>query len=966
MRAQFYALSVFGVTMWCLIFMRLQGGFVDIKENAVEIARSFRNTRERKSITVIACMWKERSDVEFLEALMQSKFAHHKLNIHICNNDPEMFSERKRIATTLNAMYDHEITIHDMGTNLYGYGRFVLAKKLLSKAYIDYIIMIDDDQYVRQDTIFNVYRQKIPLTFNAWYGKNWELDASGKANYWKPKEQTCITCPTTHWKYHLPDVNTWQYGGTGMSIIDATAFTLNELYRIDDKYMMIEDMWLSYILHKNNFSIHRLHVEFDIKSSMSSRGQWIHLKKLKQEFFMKLDYLQTKRPVNNWEFMHITKTGGSAIEKAAAEHGIAWGACHFNHAMFEKMNCPAPADYQGRVTAQGPYARYSIWHVPYIHWNPNMFKDKKVFTVVRNPYTRAVSEYYNVWTGYKGSDSENPSVMNKWIQDVISHPSNPLIYMPQYKYVYDDSGRKIVDVVLHFENLTASFNDFSIRNGLPVRLHEKPFNQRRSDTSLTVNDLDAKTIRLINDMHAKDFEYFGYKKHYAHCTQQHIYSKRFLDIGAPIFIHIPKTGGTTIESMFGLSGSKHFTVKDIIRCHPEKTHALFTILRHPIKRFRSLFVYTYNGGNGSYEDKKKFKWVRQYNFSSFLMHISTSNFRENHDIFFHSQSEFIGTAPKIEHVLCTERLDAEWDELRRIHTNFPSMVKRKRVQKHYTTDDFSELSPEVMRVLHKTFADDFRLWNVYCGYQKHSISVGIKTMNRPDVTIAHISSIRKLYPEIEIFVVDDGQKNQTDMYKSYTRLSYVHVGYDLGLSACRNRLVNMMDSEYVVIIDDDMIWNDSYDIYEAVRRLQNTNKKLLTIALDNQINPYIGHLFKNDNDDSLHFCHFDEMEKRQHRNSVYPECYNTDIGLNIILAQRSFLLENPWPEEYKVGEHALYFWLLKKNAPNNIIACLDMSVHHNNQEHTKTQSYIKNRQRAAEYLKKFGGIIHNSTCTTNS
>ena len=41
MRAQIFALSSFGIVMWWLIFMRLQGGFVDIKENA---AKSMRGT----------------------------------------------------------------------------------------------------------------------------------------------------------------------------------------------------------------------------------------------------------------------------------------------------------------------------------------------------------------------------------------------------------------------------------------------------------------------------------------------------------------------------------------------------------------------------------------------------------------------------------------------------------------------------------------------------------------------------------------------------------------------------------------------------------------------------------------------------------------------------------------------------------------------------------------------------------
>ena len=37
MRIEVYALSVFGVAMWCTIFMRLQGGSVVTKNNVVNV-----------------------------------------------------------------------------------------------------------------------------------------------------------------------------------------------------------------------------------------------------------------------------------------------------------------------------------------------------------------------------------------------------------------------------------------------------------------------------------------------------------------------------------------------------------------------------------------------------------------------------------------------------------------------------------------------------------------------------------------------------------------------------------------------------------------------------------------------------------------------------------------------------------------------------------------------------------------
>ena len=156
---------------------------------------------------------------------------------------------------------------------------------------MDYVIMLDDDQYVLPETIFNVYKHREPVTYKTWFGKNWDSDIR-KPNYWHPKEMTCVKCPIYEWQYKLPHVYTWEYGGTGMSIIDAKIFKVRELYELEPKYQRIEDIWLSYMVKRVNFTIGRLKVIFMVDKSLSSKGQWGDLKKLKQEFFEYLDYLR--------------------------------------------------------------------------------------------------------------------------------------------------------------------------------------------------------------------------------------------------------------------------------------------------------------------------------------------------------------------------------------------------------------------------------------------------------------------------------------------------------------------------------------------------------------------------------------------------------------------------------------------------------------------------------------------------
>lgn len=207
------------------------------------------------------------------------------------------------------------------------------------------------------------------------------------------------------------------------------------------------------------------------------------------------------------EFVHITKTGGSLIEKAAAKHGIRWGACHFYNDMYKKMGCPGFPDLEGKISLT-KFSGSSEWHVPFMFWKPNVFRHATTFTVVRNPYDRAVSEYYNVWGGYTGPNSDDPDTMNTWIQNMIHNPKG-IRYLPQYHYVFH-GNYKIVDYVIHFENLEEEFNTLMMKFNLPVRLGQEKFNARRPGTRLSVYNLSRSTCHLIENFARRDFESFGY------------------------------------------------------------------------------------------------------------------------------------------------------------------------------------------------------------------------------------------------------------------------------------------------------------------------------------------------------------------------------------------------------------------------------------------------------------------------
>eukprot|EP01083_Nonionella_stella_P291332 991350_1 len=132
------------------------------------------------------------------------------------------------------------------------------------------------------------------------------------------------------------------------------------------------------------------------------------------------------------EFVHITKTGGSAIEKAGTKNGLIWGACHYME--LEEVGCTKP-DLSYESPKYQSYALTSPWHTPpkllkqYVNADQYPYDDSDLFVVVRNPYDRILSEYYCPWMGFQAKfrkdiphdkDPNDPAHLNWWVKDMIT------------------------------------------------------------------------------------------------------------------------------------------------------------------------------------------------------------------------------------------------------------------------------------------------------------------------------------------------------------------------------------------------------------------------------------------------------------------------------------------------------------------------------------------------------------------
>jgi Sulfotransferase family len=295
-------------------------------------------------------------------------------------------------------------------------------------------------------------------------------------------------------------------------------------------------------------------------------------------------------------FLHIPKTGGSSIEHAAADAGVVWGMClfsdtqvckHHHHQQHPKeptnqTTIPLfdPAWKNSREQETNPF--YSsmgtltvpLWHLPIQHlpsypsnayYDANLtdpYRNQDVFVVVRNPYKRALSEYYYAcqFGGCFSNDTastkgDTAQTMNKILQQILirNHrfiwsggsrrsrtksndettqstlPAPHKRYfqraghwIPQYDYVYsmmmmmmmngNDTIIQHAQHVIHFEHLQEEFASLMAAYNLShVNLTAvgKQLSRTQWNTRQTVADLYPRTRKLIEDIFELDFQLGG-------------------------------------------------------------------------------------------------------------------------------------------------------------------------------------------------------------------------------------------------------------------------------------------------------------------------------------------------------------------------------------------------------------------------------------------------------------------------
>jgi hypothetical protein len=152
-----------------------------------------------------------------------------------------------------------------------------------------------------------------------------------------------------------------------------------------------------------------------------------------------------------------------------------------------------------------------FWHVPAKNYDQMRLKmvlqKYDLFTCVRDPYDRIISEYYCKWGG-PATKSDYPESFNRYIiarlettlERLQGNYSVEGHYAPQHIYTVDAKGSKIVPMenVLRFESLSSDFDSLMLRYELPYRSNDLPkINISAQQKRFGITDLSPRAVKLI-------------------------------------------------------------------------------------------------------------------------------------------------------------------------------------------------------------------------------------------------------------------------------------------------------------------------------------------------------------------------------------------------------------------------------------------------------------------------------------
>lgn len=213
-------------------------------------------------------------------------------------------------------------------------------------------------------------------------------------------------------------------------------------------------------------------------------------------------------------FLHIPLNFGSSIEEVGASRDFKWG-------IYQRVS---------RMPMRDGHKCHTAFVPPYLVPVPNMYTGSEVFTVVRHPYVRALSEYKHLlgvewgdaWESIPRNEKPcTPSSLNGFLQTILTRVMqgeryiNDCHMLPQMEYIAGSFRRfakwELGDI-LREENMPDAFNALMKNRSHDLRLDARNIVNSHDDLcpELTVQDMSNETKTMLNTVYFEDFKSLHY------------------------------------------------------------------------------------------------------------------------------------------------------------------------------------------------------------------------------------------------------------------------------------------------------------------------------------------------------------------------------------------------------------------------------------------------------------------------
>lgn len=212
---------------------------------------------------------------------------------------------------------------------------------------------------------------------------------------------------------------------------------------------------------------------------------------------------------------------------------------------------------------------------------------------------------------------------------------------------------------------------------------------------------------------------------------------------------------------------------------------------------------------------------------------------------------------------------------------------------------------------------------------------------RPDCLDRLIHSIFYQYPDAEILVANDSGET---LNRNGVRV--FDLPFDIGLSYGRNYLVDRAETDYLVLMDDDIVFDARTTIEKLLQPLEDGVFDLVggIVCQDNELFPWEG----------LMNLDGSTLTLAPGNRGVVNGIEKVDFCHNFFAATTAVVQRVRWDEHFKLGEHTDFFLRAKANNVR-VGVCPDVHVLHK-PERTEVYQTFRDREKSyrLDMMKKHG------------